>query len=105
MNRVQLYEIKSCMIMFMQIIEGSASPSPGFTKIPVDLNKGTLFVWTYLYLCWTKSDNHQPLTAIEVIQGDRSDILPAEHPETVKIDTDCNKGARGKYVYICYRHC
>ena len=127
-------------VIFIQIIEGSASPSPGFTKVPVDLNQATsgavpllskskalahsavpLFsrsktlshgavpivgkAAATLYLCYTKSGNQQPLTAVEVIQGKTSDVWPAEHPETVRIDVDCNKGAGGRFVYICYRRC
>ena len=85
---------------FSQVIEGYDAIPPGdFKKIDQDLSEGA--GGNYFYLCYSRTKEHPPITMIEVIQGQHSDIWPAESPQMVRINVNCNP--KGKYMYICYR--
>ncbi len=83
----------------LQVIVGdstSIQAPPGFTKIPVDLNKGA--GGKYIYLCF-KRDAGTPITGLTVILGERTSP-PSEY---TKIPVDLNQGAGGDYIYLCYK--
>ncbi len=82
----------------LQVIVGNSSAQvpPGFTKIPVDLNKGAK--GKYIYLCF-KRDSGTPITGVTVISG--KDTSPPTG--YTKIPQDLNEGAKGDYLYLCYK--
>lgn len=92
-------------IVDLKVIEGDSAsigaPS-GFTKIDCDLNKGA--GGKYIYLCVKKQANAAPadcVTALAIISGNSSGIsAPAGFQ---KLPEDLNKGAGGKYIYLCYK--
>lgn len=84
----------------------SDSPSvpvpDGYTKVSYDLNKGV--GGKYIYLCYREASyspngsNKKCITDIKFITGKNA----TEPYGYTKIDTDLNKGASGKYIYLCY---
>ncbi len=85
----------------LEVIVGDSSSiqaPPGFTKIPVDLNKGA--GGKYINLCF-KRDSGSPITGLTVILGQNT-LPPSGYK---KIPKDLNQGARakGEYIYLCYK--
>ncbi len=79
------------------IIGGSSSieAPPGFTKIPVDLNKGS--GGKYIYLCFNRNPGNS-ITDLAVVLGEN-----ASPPSGfIKIPEDLNKSVGGEYIYLCY---
>lgn len=97
---------KARVITDLTIIKGQNAPVPdGFEKIGVDLNAGA--GGEYLYLCYKRGDLKDDfsnvndfITSLMVIGADYSDVYPPDG--YIRINQDCNAGAEGKYVYICY---
>lgn len=87
----------------VEVFAGS-SPSfsiqDGFTKIPNDLNK--CIGRSYVYLAYTRESGRPPVTALSVIIGSRRNTFPAD-PLWIRCAQDCNEGAFGSYVFVCYK--
>lgn len=79
------------------------NPPEGYTKIPIDLNKGAN--GKYIYLCYhaepysNRNTNKDCITDIVRITG--KNTLPPEG--YVKLPQDLNEDAGGKYIYLCYK--
>ncbi len=69
-----------------------------YTLIEYDLNKGA--GGKYVYVCYSKQTNNEPVRSINIMEGSSSDI-PASYGY-IKIDKDLNAEAGGKYIYLCY---
>ena len=87
----------------LDIIYGkSASPPSGYRKIEKDLNKGAR--GEYVYLCFSTESSKAPITDIFVASVSTKDygknFKPPRNYEV--IEKDLNKGARGRYIYLCY---
>ena len=85
----------------LNVIAGTSTSFPmqsGYTKVNVDLNSG--IGRDNIYLIYTKSITLPPIMSIRV----RSGTTPYVYPSLtwVRIDTDCNQNAGGRYIYICY---
>ena len=89
-------------IVDLMVITGKNTSTPaGYVKIPVDLNKGA--GGEYIYLCkkYGQSGRHvDGIRDIVIIGGDSSTIPPPY--DYTKTPVDLNKGAGGKYIYLCY---
>ena len=72
-----------------------ASPPSGYTKINVDLNKGS--GGEYIYLCYRKGVR-EPITGV-IVKAYGFASSTAAHGHT-RIHKDLNKGAGGDYSYI-----
>ena len=70
----------------------------GYTKVNVDLNSG--IGRDHIYLVYTRSTTLPPIKSIGVVGGTTPHVYPIS--SWVRIDTDCNKNAGGRYIYICY---
>lgn len=81
----------------------SISAPDGYTKDSYDLNKGA--GGKYIYLCYHQApySSHDTskkcITDITFVTG-KNATAPYGY---TKIDTDLNKGAGGKYIYLCYK--
>ncbi|WP_299011113.1 MAC/perforin domain-containing protein [uncultured Shewanella sp.] len=85
----------------IQIIMGERTQAPvGFTKLDVDLNKGS--GGEYIYLCYKKVPfiDSIAIKDLDVVSGSSPD-LQAPHGFT-RLEQDLNKGSGGDYVYLCY---
>ena len=88
----------------LDIIYGnSACPPSGYTKIEKDLNKGAF--GEYVYLCYsTDSSEGSPITDIFLASVSNKDygknFKPPRNYEVIQ--KDLNKGAGGRYIYLCY---
>ncbi|MCL1125845.1 MAC/perforin domain-containing protein [Shewanella surugensis] len=85
----------------IQIIMGEhTQPSVGFTKLDVDLNRGS--GGEYIYLCYKKSAFIDAIAIkdLDVISGSNPD-LPAPFGFS-RLEHDLNKGSGGDYIYLCY---
>lgn len=89
----------------LAVVTGGNSqiPAPsGYTKIPYDLNAEA--GGDFIYLCFheemfhSSGPNKDCIVDLKVIFD--KDATP---PGFTKIDQDLNKGAGGKYVYLCYK--
>ncbi|ELA9342615.1 hypothetical protein QTV34_001901 [Vibrio parahaemolyticus] len=100
-------QILAAYIDSLVVIYGSSSTikaPQGYTKIPNDLNKGA--GGKYIYLCYHKhvpsstddSSNPDCISDITTVVGENASA-PADFE---KIPIDLNKGASGKYIYLCY---
>ena len=104
------YNVTTCILIEMTeyivslaVIYGkNASALPGYTKIDVDLSKGAGMRSEYTYLCYKKntSDHEAPITGINVFAASSEDF-PIQSGYS-KVPGDLNKGAGGKYIYVCY---
>ncbi|RLS53451.1 MAG: hypothetical protein DWH91_14415 [Planctomycetota bacterium] len=87
----------------LYIISGNNAdiPAPnGFTKFPLDLNKGA--GGDFIYLCFTRLRAlGAPLQDVSVVAGGSASV-PAPTGYT-KFPVDLNKGAGGAFIYACYR--
>ncbi|WP_298769201.1 MAC/perforin domain-containing protein [uncultured Shewanella sp.] len=85
----------------IQIIMGERTQPPvGFTKLDVDLNKGS--GGEYIFLCYKKAPfvDSMAIKDLDVISGARPDLnAPLGF---IKLDQDLNKGSGGDYIYLCY---
>ena len=77
----------------------------GYVKINQDLNEGAC--GKYIYLCYRPVKAHAEsteliVTDVMVISGCSKNTYP-DDPTWIRIDQDCNDGAFGEYVYICYK--
>ena len=85
----------------LNVIAGTSTTFPiqyGYTKVNVDLNSG--IGRDNIYLIYTKSTTLPPIASLTVRGGTTPYVYP---PSTwVRIDTDCNQNAGGRYIYICY---
>ena len=86
----------------LRIVYGeTAIAPPGYTIVPADLNSGAR--GEYEWLAYSKNpENGAPITGIKVIASDESndpDSIPSGY---IKVEGDLNRGARGKYIYLCY---
>lgn len=73
----------------------------GFIKDNTDLNKG--HGGEFVYLCYKKGvagDINNTIKDIFVVGADYSQVFPPEG--FVRINQDCNAGAGGDYIYLCY---
>lgn len=85
-------------ITALEVIEGKgASPSKGFVKLPVDLNKGA--GGKYLYLCYKKEESETGIVDIQIVNG-KGAGTPSGY---IKCPKDLNGGAGGDYLYLAYR--
>ena len=85
----------------VKIIQGGSSgiqPPAGFTKIPVDLNKGAL--GDYIYVCYRKGVG-APITSLCVTRG-KSGGTPLPDAKYIRIPVDLNDGAGGDYIWLWY---
>ena len=92
----------------IKFVTGENTPAPyGYTRISQDLNNGA--GGDYIYLCYKKlgknkpSDKATPIMDIMVVEGDSSDVFMDLEYGFVRINQDLNAGARGKYIYLCYK--
>ncbi len=84
----------------------SITPPASYTKINVDLNKGS--GGKYIYLCYTKDSSKSPLTGILAYAGVRFPNPPIGYPWSVVANsngygdpgTDLNEGAGGDWIYL-----
>jgi hypothetical protein len=82
---------------------GIAAPQ-GYEKIPYDLNKGA--GGDFIYACIRKEPVNvikygsiRPVTDLKVVMGDSASVgAPAGYE---KVPVDLNRGAGGKYIYLC----
>lgn len=79
--------------------ENNQKPLAGFTKIPVDLNKGAGGDYIYLYYRTSATDTW--VTGVNVISGSNSSITCQNGWS--KIPVDLNEGSGGKFIYLCYK--
>lgn len=84
---------------------GIAAPQ-GYEKISYDLNKGA--GGDYIYACVRKEPVNvikyqciSPVADLKVVIGDSASV--ATPPGYEKIPVDLNRGAGGKYIYLCKR--
>lgn len=87
------------------IVGPDTKPPAGFSKMGLDLNKGA--GGEHIFLCYRCSWNEPPILKINVLEGNnRPQIQGNEHLQTsgkwIKLETDLNKGAGGKYLYLWY---
>jgi len=86
----------------LAVIYGSDTvPPKHYTKIPKDLNSGT--VGDQVYLCYTKNlFIGPPITAIQVASNSRDDpdLIPTGY---TKVEGDLNKGTAGPYIFLSYQ--
>lgn len=92
-------------IVDIKVIVGSnadiAAPE-GYQKLACDLNRGA--GGKYIYLCYKKQANAAPgdcITSLAVVSGKSSSTAAPSGYQ--KLPEDLNKGAGGKYIYLCYR--
>lgn len=85
----------------IQIIMGERTQPPvGFTKLDVDLNRGS--GGEYIYLCYKKSP------FIDAIAIKDLDVISGSNPDLQapfgfnRLEQDLNKGSGGDYIYLCY---
>lgn len=100
-------QILAAYIDSLIVIYGNSSTitaPTGYKKIPTDLNNGA--GGKYVYLCYHK---HVPSSANSSSNpdciSDITTVLGEDTPAPAgfkKIDIDLNKGAGGKYIYLCY---
>ena len=64
-----------------------------------DLNDGS--GGRYVYPYQTKSASPNPIKEVGVVAGNTSNIFPP--PGWVRAGEDCNAGAGGDYIYLCYK--
>jgi len=69
-----------------------------------NLNEGT--AGSHLYLFWEFVPYHSPVKELKLVYGKEAQA-PATDSEVgatwIKIAIDLNKGAKGKYIHLCYR--
>lgn len=73
----------------------------GFTKVSTDLNKG--HGGEFVYLCYKKGaagDINNAIKDILVVGAGYDQVFPPEG--FVRINQDCNDGAGGDFIYLCY---
>lgn len=78
-------------------------PPEGYQKIYIDLNQGAR--GKYIYLCYHAETPEQGATSFIAPLAELAVILN-DTPTPVgftKIAVDLNKGARGNFVYLCYK--
>jgi hypothetical protein len=108
-KRDSLNRIEADRIVDVVVVAGknadTAAPQ-GYEKIPYDLNKGA--GGDFIYACIRKEPvnvikygNVRPVTDLTVITGDSASIGAPSGFE--KIPVDLNRGAGGKYIYLCKR--
>ncbi|KAI2471267.1 MAC/Perforin domain-containing protein [Annulohypoxylon bovei var. microspora] len=89
-------------LTFVNGDSSTISPTPGYQKIDYDLN--STVGGDYIYLCYHKASynslgsNNRAITDLTVIFDQES--TPYGY---TKMSTDLNAGAKGKYVYLCYK--
>ncbi|KJZ10850.1 hypothetical protein TW85_19220 [Marinomonas sp. S3726] len=93
----------------LRVISGDSSviqPPTGYIKDDFDLNKGA--GGKFIYVCYKedstldiKAEKLDVITDITTISGDSPDIQAPDG--YIKIGQDLNEGARGKYIYLCYK--
>jgi hypothetical protein len=54
----------------------------------------------YIYACIKRGEG-TPITGLDVISGDSSDVQPP--PPWIRVDLDLNLSVGGKYIYLTYR--
>ena len=107
--------VRDAPITGLNVIAGTSTNFPiqsGYTKVNVDIKSGigTFLRDIYLhdnpfqrdsiYLIYTKNASLPPIMNVSVYGGTTPYVYP---PSTwVRIDTDCNQNAGGRYIYICY---
>ena len=87
----------------LNVIASTSSSFPiqsGYTKVSVNLNKDVGSFRDQIYLLYTRSTSLPPIRSFIVIRGTTPYIYPSS--TWVRIGTDCNQGAGGMYIYICY---
>ena len=100
MNEADIISGKIKPIDGLTVVVGNSPPS-GYTLIDSDLNAGA--GGDYIYVCYkngAEGDVTNALKDIMVVGAAFPDVYPPEGFE--RIDQDCNSGARGDYIYICY---
>lgn len=99
-NEADIISGKIKPINGLKVVIGNTPPT-GYTLIDSDLNAGA--GGDYIYVCYkngTEGDVTNALKDIMVVGAAFPDVYPPEGFE--RIDQDCNSGARGDYIYICY---
>ena len=101
--------VRDAPITGLNVIAGTSTNFPiqsGYTKVNVDIKSSIGIVNTFLkvrnsiYLIYTKNTSLPPIVSVSVYGGTTPYVYP---PSTwVRIDTDCNQNAGGRYIYICY---
>ncbi len=87
---------RGAKVLNVAVLPGDPLPGYAFTRCPQNLNEGTRGRKLFLSFQPEKT----PITNLAVVEG-RSDLVPPP-PGFYRETIDLNKGARGKYVYICY---
>ena len=83
----------------IQVFIGSEK-QPGYEVIDCDLNKGS--GGKYLYVGYSRNPRFKPITEVNILQGSERNIYPTTD-DWVRINQDCNEGARGMYSYVVYK--
>ena len=96
-NDIVMAAITKLLIVYGQ----DANPPNGYNMIRADLNSGA--GGEYLYLCYTTEPSAgPPITAIQVTCTSDPSISGYVPTGYTKVAGDLNKGAGGKYIYVCY---
>lgn len=107
-------DVESCInpdrIVDVAVIAGknsNISAPTGYEKYPYDLNAKA--GGDFIYVCFKRASSEQikysnlrPITDLKIIIGD-SDSIPAP-TGFEKIPVDLNKGAKGKFIYLCKKY-
>ncbi|XP_067429065.1 uncharacterized protein [Thunnus thynnus] len=83
----------------LSVTEGQNLQAQGYRKINVDLNKGAL--GKYIYIWYKKEDGAPPITRLQVAFNDDMAVGLRKAGYT-PINKDLNAGAAGDYIYLWY---
>ena len=96
--------VEEIVVEDVTVINGGKNsnvPAPeGYTRIDVDLNKGTRGDHIYLYVK-KGTDKANAINGLEVVSGLTKNVSAPGGYE--KIPVDLNAHAGGKYIYLCKR--